>query len=107
MATVTAQTRDPTRLEERADEIARSVSVAHPVRAALRTRGVSSGLILLLVLAVPYMTLNLVRLVRGRRWALTFCQVMREWEATERIKHAAARAADDQSRPPPATKTHR
>ena len=51
----------------------------------------SNGLILLLVFAVPYVTANLWRLTRGRRWAFTFCQVMKEWEEGERIKRAAAK----------------
>jgi hypothetical protein len=58
----------------------------------LRTRTVSSGLILLLVFAIPYLTLNLWRLARGRSWAFTFCRVMKEWDEGERIKRAAARA---------------
>jgi hypothetical protein len=53
----------------------------------------SSGLILLLVLAVPYVAFNLRRVARGRRWAFTFCRVMKEWEQRERARHAAARAA--------------
>jgi hypothetical protein len=53
----------------------------------------SSGLILLLVLAVPYLTLNLWRVARGRSWAFTFCHVMKEWEAGERVRHAAAGVA--------------
>jgi hypothetical protein len=53
---------------------------------------VSSGLILLLVFAIPYLTLNVWRLARGRRWAFTFCQVMKEWDAGERIKSAAPSA---------------
>jgi hypothetical protein len=52
----------------------------------------SSGLILLVVLAVPYVTLNLWRVARGRSWAFTFCHVMKEWEEGERIRHAAVRA---------------
>lgn len=37
-------------------------------------------LILLAVLAIPYVALNLRRLHRGRTWAFTFCQVAKEWE---------------------------
>ena len=51
----------------------------------------SNALILLLVLAVPYLAVNGWRLARGRRWAFSFCQVMKEWEQTERARHAAAR----------------
>jgi hypothetical protein len=64
----------------------------HPTLPALRIRNVSSGLILLVVLAVPYLTLNLWRLARGRSWASTLCHVMKEWEDGERIKRASARA---------------
>jgi hypothetical protein len=53
----------------------------------------SSALILLLVLAVPYLAVNLWRIGRGRRWAFSFCQVMKEWEQAERARHAAARGA--------------
>jgi len=63
----------------------------HPFPPALRTRNVSSGLILLLAFAVPYLTLNLW-LARGRSWAFTFCHAMKEWDERERIKHVAARA---------------
>lgn len=65
---------------------------AHPRWPTLRNRNVSSGLLLLFVFAVPYMTLNLWRLARGRSWAFTLCHVMKEWEGRERIEHAAARA---------------
>jgi hypothetical protein len=51
----------------------------------------SNGVILLIVFAVPYLTFNLWRLARGRSWAFTFCHVMKEWEAGDRAKHAAAR----------------
>jgi hypothetical protein len=50
-------------------------------------------LILLTVLAVPYLAMNVVRLYRGRRWAFTLCQVAKEWEERERERIAARRAA--------------
>lgn len=50
--------------------------------------------ILIAVLAVPYVGLNVRRLLRGRSWAFTFCQVAREWEQRERASRLAARAAD-------------
>jgi hypothetical protein len=50
-------------------------------------------LILLAVLAVPYLALNLRRLHLGRPWAFTVCQVAKEWEERERAKRVAARAA--------------
>jgi hypothetical protein len=59
----------------------------------------SSGLILLLVLAVPYVGLNLWRLAHGRSWAFTFCHAMKEWEAGERAKLAAARAHSCANKP--------
>jgi hypothetical protein len=58
----------------------------------------SSGLALLLALAVPYLTLNLWRLAHGRSWAFTFCHVMKEWEQGERMRHASA---PPDSRTPP------
>jgi hypothetical protein len=64
----------------------------HPFPPALRTRNVSSALILFLVFAVPYLTLNLWRLAHGRSWAFTFCHAVKEWDERERIKHATARA---------------
>jgi hypothetical protein len=51
-------------------------------------------LILLAVFAIPYLALNLRRLLHGRRWAFTFCQVAKEWEERERAKRSAARAED-------------
>ena len=48
-------------------------------------------LILIAVLAVPYLALNMRRLLRGRSWAFTFCQVAKEWEERERAKRLAAR----------------
>jgi hypothetical protein len=78
-----------------------------PFPTALRTRRMSSGLILLLVLAVSYLTVNGWRLARGRRWAFTFCQVMKEWDEGERIKRAAARAGCDPSGQRSTAKTQR
>jgi len=54
---------------------------------------VTGLLIVLAVLAVPYVCLNLRRLRRGRRWAFTVCQVAKEWDQRERAKLVAARAA--------------
>jgi hypothetical protein len=75
----------------------------HPISPAVRTCSVSSGLILLMVFAVPYLLLNVWRLARGRSWAWTFCHVMKEWDEGERIKHAAARADRRSSGPAPKT----
>jgi hypothetical protein len=50
-------------------------------------------LILLTVLAIPYLGVNVRRLIQGRSWAFTFCQVAKEWEEGERAKRLAARAA--------------
>ncbi|HUR84117.1 MAG TPA: hypothetical protein VMY78_02130 [Solirubrobacteraceae bacterium] len=54
----------------------------------------NGALILLVVLVTPYFALNVVRLVRGRRWAFTVCQVAKEWEAREHAKLLAKRAAE-------------
>ncbi len=53
----------------------------------------NGALILLLVLLTPYLVLNVVRLVRGRRWAFTVCQVAKEWEEGRHAKLLAERAA--------------
>ena len=50
-------------------------------------------LILLAALGVPYVALNVRRLLQGRSWAFTFCQAAKEWEEGERAKRLAARAA--------------
>jgi hypothetical protein len=54
----------------------------------------NGGLILLVVLAIPYLALNVRRLYRGRPWAFTVCQVAKEWEAREHAKRLALRATD-------------
>jgi hypothetical protein len=51
----------------------------------------SPALILLAVILVPYLTLNVRRLLLGRRWAFTICQVAKEWEQRERAKRLAGR----------------
>ena len=48
-------------------------------------------LILVSGLAIPYLALNVRRLLRGRSWAFTFCQVAKEWEQREHAKRVAAR----------------
>ena len=54
----------------------------------------NGALILLAVLATPYLALNVRRLYRGRPWAFTVCQVAKEWEAREHAKLVAKRAAE-------------
>jgi hypothetical protein len=50
-----------------------------------------SGLMILFaVLAAPYVALNVRRVMRGRRWAFTFCQAAREWEEHEQSERVAA-----------------
>ncbi len=58
-------------------------------------------LILLAVLAIPYVAVNVSRLRRGRAWAFTFCQVAKEWEEREHAKRLAKRAADRAVGPAP------
>ncbi|MDX6689234.1 MAG: hypothetical protein QOG15_691 [Solirubrobacteraceae bacterium] len=53
----------------------------------------NGALILLIVLAVPYLALNVRRLLTGRTWAFGVCQVAKEWEERESAKRLAARAA--------------
>ncbi|MEA2155514.1 MAG: hypothetical protein QOE11_1654 [Solirubrobacteraceae bacterium] len=52
----------------------------------------NGALIILLVLAVPYLALNVVRVVRGRRWAFGVCTLAKEWEEREHAKRVAAKA---------------
>ncbi len=54
----------------------------------------NGALIVLIVLALPYLALNVIRLARGRRWAFTVCQVVKEWEEREHAKRLAKRAAE-------------
>jgi hypothetical protein len=54
----------------------------------------NGALILLIVLAVPYLALNIRRLIQGRRWAFGVCQIAKEWEERESAKRLAKRAAD-------------
>ncbi len=53
----------------------------------------SSTVILVILLAAPYLALNLWRVAHGRTWAFTFCRVTKEWEEGQRITHASARGA--------------
>ena len=64
----------------------------HPFSVRLRIHHMSGLTILLASLAVPYVALNVRRLVRGRSWAFTFCQVAKEWDQRERARLARARA---------------
>ena len=54
----------------------------------------NGALILLLVLATPYLAYNVWRLVRGRSWAITPCTVAKEWEEGQHAKLVARRAAE-------------
>jgi len=54
----------------------------------------NGALILLVVLAIPYLALNVRRVYRGRPWAFTVCQVAKEWEEREHAKRLALRAAE-------------
>jgi hypothetical protein len=70
-----------------------SAQRVHPNLTRLRIPHMTGLLILLTVLAVPYLALNVRRLIQGRSWAFTFCQAAKEWEEGERAKRLAARAA--------------
>jgi hypothetical protein len=50
-------------------------------------------LIVAAAVAALYVALNVRRVVHGRRWAFSVCQVAKEWEQRERAKLLAARAA--------------
>jgi len=65
----------------------------HPNFTRLRIPHMTGLLILLAVLAVPYLALNVRRLIQGRPWAFTFFQAAKEWEEGERAKRLAAKAA--------------
>jgi hypothetical protein len=54
----------------------------------------NGAVILLVVLAIPYLAFNVRRLYRGRSWAFGFCQVAKEWEQRERDRRIAARAQE-------------
>ncbi|HEY1540719.1 MAG TPA: hypothetical protein VGF63_15055 [Solirubrobacteraceae bacterium] len=54
----------------------------------------NGALILLIVLVVPYLAMNVRRLYLGRSWAISVCQVAKEWEAREHAKRVALRAAE-------------
>jgi hypothetical protein len=53
----------------------------------------NGALILLIVLATPYVAYNVVRLARGRRWAFGVCTIAKEWEQREHERRMAARSA--------------
>jgi hypothetical protein len=61
-------------------------------------------LILLAVLAVPYLALNLWRLHLGRPWAFTICQAAKQWEARDRAKRLAAGSAEPAKEAPAVTR---
>jgi hypothetical protein len=50
-------------------------------------------LIVAAAVAALYVALNVRRVVHGRRWAFSVCQVAKEWEQREHAKLLAARAA--------------
>ena len=51
--------------------------------------------ILLVVLAVPYLIVNVRRLRSGKRWAYTFCALGRDWEERMRAQTRERRAQAD------------
>jgi hypothetical protein len=53
----------------------------------------NGALIVLIVLATPYVAYNVVRLARGRRWAFGVCTIAKEWEQREHERRMAARSA--------------
>jgi hypothetical protein len=59
------------------------VARIHIARSCVST--IMTGLLILLaVLVVPYVALNVRRVLEGRSWAFTFCQAAREWEESHR-----------------------
>jgi len=63
----------------------------HPPAASLRIQIMSAPLIALVALAGLYVALNLRRLLIGRSWAFTVCQIAKEWEQRDRARRQAAR----------------
>lgn len=53
----------------------------------------NGAMILLAILALPYLALNVRRLLTGRRWALGVCTMAKEWEQREHAKRMAMRTA--------------
>ena len=54
----------------------------------------NGALIILLVLLVPYLAINVRRLILGRRWALGVCTLAKEWEQRDSERRRALRAAE-------------
>jgi hypothetical protein len=54
----------------------------------------NGALVLLVVLAIPYLAFNVRRLYRGRPWAFGVCQVAKECEQRAHARLLARRAAD-------------
>jgi len=54
--------------------------------------------IMLAAFAIPYVGLNVRRVLRGRSWAFTFCQVAKEWQERDLEKRLAARSAERAAR---------
>jgi hypothetical protein len=52
----------------------------------------NGALILLIVLAAPYLAYNTYRLLRGRRWAIGVCTIAKEWEQREHARRVAKRS---------------
>ena len=52
----------------------------------------NGALVILLVLAVPYLALNVRRLIRGRPWAFGVCTLAKEWEQREHARRVAERS---------------
>lgn len=54
----------------------------------------SAGLIVVLALVVvPYLVMNVVRVARGKRWAVTYCHALMEADREAQARRRAARAA--------------
>ena len=60
------------------------------------------GLIVVLALIfVPYLVMNVVRLARGKRWAITYCHVLMEADKAQQARRREARAAAASPAPAP------
>jgi hypothetical protein len=52
----------------------------------------SATMIVILAISGTYVALNVRRVIRGRKWAFSFCQLAKEWEEREHARRVAARA---------------
>lgn len=63
----------------------------------------SAGLIVVLAIVfVPYLAMNVVRLARGKRWAVTYCHALMEADRAAQARRRAERLSPPRSASPAA-----